>query len=95
MVLGMSLATFTLVHEYDGTQHGKPVKLFHLDVYRLEGERQLETLGVDELLTEDALVLVEWGEKFKSIKKKSTGEILITSAGGDARKITVSLKEQG
>ena len=86
--------TFTLIHEYDGTQHGKTVKLFHLDVYRLEGERQLETLGLDELLTEDALVLVEWGEKFKSIKKKSTGEILITSAGGDARKITVSLKEQ-
>jgi tRNA threonylcarbamoyladenosine biosynthesis protein TsaE len=86
--------TFTLIHEYDGTQNGKPVKLFHLDVYRLEGERQLETLGLDELLTPDALVLVEWGEKFKSIKKKSTGEIAITSAGGDARKITVTLKDQ-
>jgi len=85
--------TFTLLHEYDGTQEGKPVKLYHLDVYRLEGERQLETLGLDELLTPDALVLVEWGEKFKSIKKKSTGEIAITSTGGDARKITVTLKE--
>ena len=86
--------TFTLVHEYDGTQNGKPVKLFHLDVYRLEGERQLETLGLDELLTPDALVLVEWGEKFKSIKKKAPGEIAITSTGGDARKITDTLKEQ-
>jgi len=85
--------TFTLIHEYDGAQGGKPVKLFHLDVYRLEGERQLETLGLDELLTPDALALVEWGEKFKSIRKKSTGEIAITSAGGDARKITVTLKE--
>jgi tRNA threonylcarbamoyladenosine biosynthesis protein TsaE len=85
--------TFTLIHEYDGTQGGKPVKLFHLDVYRLEGERQLETLGLDELLTDDALVLVEWGEKFKSIKKKATGEIAITSTGGDARKISVTLKE--
>ena len=37
--------TFTLIHEYDGTLNGKPMKLFHLDVYRLEGERQLETLG--------------------------------------------------
>jgi tRNA threonylcarbamoyladenosine biosynthesis protein TsaE len=86
--------TFTLIHEYDGTRNGKPVKLFHLDVYRLEGERQLETLGLDELLTPDALVLVEWGEKFKSIKKKCTGEIAITSTGGDARKITVTLKDQ-
>jgi tRNA threonylcarbamoyladenosine biosynthesis protein TsaE len=85
--------TFTLLHEYDGTQNGRPVKLFHLDVYRLEGERQLETLGLDELLTPDALVLVEWGEKFKSIRKKATGEIAITAEGGDARRITVTLKE--
>jgi tRNA threonylcarbamoyladenosine biosynthesis protein TsaE len=85
--------TFTLIHEYEGARDGVPVKLFHLDVYRLEGERQLETLGLDELLTPNALVLVEWGEKFKSIRKKSTGEIVIASAGGDARKITVTLKE--
>ncbi len=85
--------TFTLVHEYDGTQDGRAVKLYHLDVYRLEGERQLETLGLDDLLTPDALVLVEWGDKFKSIRKRATGEILITSTGGDARKITVMLRE--
>lgn len=85
--------TFTLVHEYEGSENGKPVKLFHLDVYRIEGERQLETLGLDELLTQDALVLVEWGEKFKSIAKRATGEIAITSQGGDMRKITVTLKE--
>lgn len=85
--------TFTLVHEYDGTHDGKAVKLFHIDVYRLESERQLESIGLDELLTPDALVLVEWGEKFKSIKKRATGEIAISSAGGDARKITVTLKD--
>jgi tRNA threonylcarbamoyladenosine biosynthesis protein TsaE len=85
--------TFTLIHEYDGTRDGQPVKLFHLDVYRLESERQLETLGLDELLTPEALVLVEWGEKFKSIRKKATGEIAITAEGGDARKITVTLKD--
>jgi len=85
--------TFTLMHEFDGMRKGKPVKLYHLDVYRLESERQLETLGLDDLLTADALVLVEWGEKFKSIRKRSTGEIAIASEGGDARKITVTLKE--
>jgi tRNA threonylcarbamoyladenosine biosynthesis protein TsaE len=85
--------TFTLLHEYDGTRKGKPVKLYHLDVYRLEGERQLETLGLDDLPTQDALVLVEWGDKFKSIRKRATGEIVITAEGGDARKITVTLKE--
>ena len=86
--------TFTLVHEYGGHREGQPVKLYHLDVYRLESERQLETLGLDELLTSYALVLVEWGDKFKSIRKKATGEIAITSEGGDARKITVTLRDQ-
>jgi tRNA threonylcarbamoyladenosine biosynthesis protein TsaE len=85
--------TFTLLHEYDGTRKGRPVKLYHLDVYRLESERQLETLGLDDLLTPDALVLVEWGDKFKSIRKRATGEVVITSEGGDTRKITVTLKE--
>jgi tRNA threonylcarbamoyladenosine biosynthesis protein TsaE len=85
--------TFTLLHEYEGRRGDEPIKLYHIDVYRLESERQLETLGLDELLTPDALVLVEWGDKFKSIRKKATGEIVIASAGGDARKITVTLKQ--
>ena len=85
--------TFTLIHEYEGTQHGKPIRLFHLDVYRIEGERGLETLGLDEILTDNSLVLVEWGEKFKSLVKRATGEIVITSEGGDARKIKVSLRD--
>lgn len=85
--------TFTLVHEYEGMRGGRPVRLYHLDVYRLEGERQLETLGLDEWLTPDALILVEWGEKFKSLRQRATGEIVIASEGGDARRITVTCKE--
>src|ERR1700745_3284518 len=59
--------TFTIIHEYEGTRevNGKrePVELYHLDLYRVETERQLETLGLDELVTPNSLVLVEWGEK--------------------------------
>ncbi len=87
--------TFTLIHEYEGStqSHGKtiPVKLYHLDLYRLENERQLESLGLDELARPDSVVLVEWGEKFPSVVKRSDGEIVVKSAGGDARKITVKL----
>lgn len=86
--------TFTLIHEYEGARDGHPVKLYHLDVYRLESERQLETLGLEELPTPDALVLVEWGDKFKSIRKRATGEIFIASEGGDERKITVTFKDE-
>jgi tRNA threonylcarbamoyladenosine biosynthesis protein TsaE len=83
--------TFTLVHEYSGTLDGKPVKLLHLDLYRLDAERQLDSLGLDEMQTKDAIVLIEWGEKFKTIRKRADGEIVVTSAGGDARKIAVTL----
>lgn len=85
--------TFTLIHEYEGTRNGKPVLLYHLDLYRIEGERQLETLGLDDINSPDSIVLVEWGEKFKSVLKRSNGEIRIEAAGGDTRKITVTLKD--
>jgi tRNA threonylcarbamoyladenosine biosynthesis protein TsaE len=74
--------TFTLVHEYVG----RKVRLFHLDLYRLETERELLTLGVEEMAEQpDALVLVEWGEKFPSIVGRADGEIAIEHAGGDER----------
>ena len=88
--------TFTLIHEYEGEyrEHGKttPVTLYHLDLYRIEGERQLEALGIEELAGPDSIVLVEWGEKFPSVVKRSDGEIVVQSTGGDARKITVQLR---
>jgi tRNA threonylcarbamoyladenosine biosynthesis protein TsaE len=78
--------TFTLVHEYVGPK----VRLFHLDLYRLETERELLTLGLDEMAeSEDALVLVEWGEKFPSIVARADGEIAIEHAGGDERMFLV------
>jgi tRNA threonylcarbamoyladenosine biosynthesis protein TsaE len=89
--------TFTLVHEYDGHRRvdGKmrEVKLYHVDLYRIEDERQLETIGFDEISGENAILLVEWGEKFPSVVKRSQGEILIEHAGGDSRNITLKLKE--
>jgi tRNA threonylcarbamoyladenosine biosynthesis protein TsaE len=83
--------TFTLVHEYCGSKGGKTVKLLHLDLYRLDAERQLDSLGLDEMQTEDALILIEWGEKFKTIRKRADGEIVVTSTGGDTRKIVLTL----
>ncbi len=89
--------TFTLLHEYEGVrkvgERQEPVLLYHLDLYRLEGERQLDSLGLDELATPESIVLVEWGEKFASVMKRSTGEIVVEAAGGDTRKITITLKD--
>jgi tRNA threonylcarbamoyladenosine biosynthesis protein TsaE len=85
--------TFTLIHEFEGTLGGKPVKLYHLDLYRIETERQLDTLGLEDLITPDSIILVEWGDKFPSVLKRSQGEIIMCAAGGDKRKITLSFKE--
>ncbi len=67
--------TFTLVHEYQG----RKTRLFHLDVYRLETEKELEGIGLWELVDQsDALVIVEWGEKFASLIERADAEIVMT-----------------
>ncbi|ADV81759.1 tRNA (adenosine(37)-N6)-threonylcarbamoyltransferase complex ATPase subunit type 1 TsaE [Terriglobus saanensis] len=80
--------TFTLVHEYKG----KTKRLYHLDLYRLETERELLTLGLEEMESEpDALVLVEWGEKFPSLVARAGGEIAISPLEGDERSFLVRM----
>jgi tRNA threonylcarbamoyladenosine biosynthesis protein TsaE len=79
--------TFTLVHEYRGPE----VTLFHIDLYRIDTERELLTLGIDDLRLEPAAVLlVEWGEKFESICEQSDGQIEIYRTGESNRKIRFS-----
>ena len=51
--------TFTLVHEFRG-----PVRVFHIDLYRIEGHTDLESLGLEDLFSSPAIVLVEWPEKW-------------------------------
>lgn len=66
--------TFTLVHEY----RGRKVTLFHLDLYRLENDAQLEALGLWEMLeSPDAMVLVEWGDRFPTLVERADAEVLI------------------
>jgi len=47
--------TYTLIHEY----HGGTVNLFHVDLYRIETQREFETLGMDDLLGDSNVVLIE------------------------------------
>ncbi len=66
--------TFTLVHEYKG----KKTRLVHLDLYRLETENELETVGLWEMAeAPDALVLVEWGDKFPSVMERADAVVSI------------------
>lgn len=81
--------TFTLVHEYQG----RKVKLYHLDLYRLETEEQIAVIGIDEMASEpDALVLVEWGERFESIASRADAEIAMEHGEDDERAMFVRWK---
>lgn len=91
--------TFTLIHEYAGrsVEHanlGEIILLYHLDLYRIENQRQLDTLGIEELMTPQSVLLMEWGEKFPSITARSDGEIVIETLHGDERRITLALRSQ-
>ena len=76
--------TFTLVHEYRGPK----ATLYHIDLYRVDSPRQLETLGIDDLRDESSLILLEWGEKFERFRREADAEILIERIGEAERRIT-------
>ena len=82
--------TFTLVQEYQGPR----VKVYHLDLYRLETERQLATLGLEEMMAEPhAVVLLEWGEKFASVMDRADAEVAMAHLEGDERSLWVRWAE--
>jgi tRNA threonylcarbamoyladenosine biosynthesis protein TsaE len=81
--------TFTLIHEY----RGPDVVLYHVDLYRIDTPRELDTLGLDELFAEEGnLVLLEWGEKFQRFEKERDVEISIERHGDQERKFSVKRK---
>ena len=78
--------TFTLIHEYRGPE----VTLYHVDLYRIDTERELNTLGLDELFAgEGNLIMIEWGEKFPRLVAECDAEIRIERVGESERKISV------
>jgi tRNA threonylcarbamoyladenosine biosynthesis protein TsaE len=78
----VSSPTFTLIHEYSS-------RVYHIDFYRLEVQRDALTLGLDEIFEKDAVVLIEWGERFPSLIPEERIEIELRHAGGDSREIEV------
>ncbi len=75
--------TFTLIHEY----RGPSATLFHIDLYRVETQRELETLGLDDLTTENSVLLIEWGEKFERFQNERDVEIMLERVSEDERRI--------
>jgi tRNA threonylcarbamoyladenosine biosynthesis protein TsaE len=78
----VSSPTFTLIHEYSAS-------VYHIDLYRLDREDQVATLGLDEIFDRTAVVLIEWGERFPRLMPKERTEIYLRTTGDDSREIEV------
>jgi tRNA threonylcarbamoyladenosine biosynthesis protein TsaE len=79
--------TFTLIHEY----RGERATLYHIDLYRIDTQRELDTLGLDDLLAPNCILLVEWGDKFPGLRHDR--EITLERVGDECRKIKVRRAE--
>jgi len=77
----VSSPTFTLIHEYG---HGL---VYHVDLYRLEESREVEGLGLDDIIDSGALVLIEWGERFPELFPPPRTESHLRALPDDTREI--------
>ena len=79
--------TFTLIHEY-----GDPVSVYHVDLYRLDTAEEARRLGLEDLFSQPALVLIEWGDRFPELLPDNRVEIRIHQTAEETRKIEVSMQ---
>lgn len=77
--------TFTLVHEFHNH-----CKVYHVDLYRVEGFRDLESLALEDALSGWAIIIVEWSERFSLRSDWPRVEIRLEHAGGDSRRIEIA-----
>ncbi len=78
--------TFTLVHEYRGPR----AALYHIDLYRVDTDRELETLGLDDLGGPESILLIEWGEKFPRFVRERDVEIALERVAENERRIQIT-----
>lgn len=76
--------TFTLVHEY-----GSGKKVFHGDLYRIESFHDFETLGLEDVFSQPAILILEWSDKFPLKAPWPLVRLRLEHLGGDSRRITV------
>lgn len=84
--------TFTLVAEHQGTT----LKLYHLDLYRLDDPVDLESFGYETYLApEDGVSVVEWPERAGDWLPEAFWLVQIAHLGGDRRTVTIRRVGEG
>ena len=77
--------TFTLIHEY----RGPAAMVYHIDLYRIDTPRELDTLALDDLMNENSVLLIEWGEKFERFARERDVEIELKRVSETKRIISI------
>lgn len=77
--------TFTLLHEY-----GAGKRIFHGDLYRIESFTDFETLGLEDVFSQPAIIILEWSEKFPLRSPWPQLRLHLEHIGGDTRRIIVN-----
>ncbi len=78
--------TFVILHIYKGR-----VPLYHFDLYRMENSSDLDSLGLDEFLSDPkAVTVIEWAERIPDISKQAHLKIELKRSDQDSRVITLS-----
>jgi tRNA threonylcarbamoyladenosine biosynthesis protein TsaE len=78
--------TFTLVHVFHNH-----VKVYHVDLYRVEGFHDLESLALEDAFAEPAVVIIEWAERFTLRTDWPQVVIHLEHVEADARRITITM----
>ena len=84
----VSSPTFTLIHQY-GQTGTAPV--YHIDLYRLDEARQVESLGLEDLFASGSVVLLEWAERFPTLLPRQRMEIRLSVLPDETREIGISV----
>jgi tRNA threonylcarbamoyladenosine biosynthesis protein TsaE len=77
--------TFTLVHKYSGA-----IPVYHVDLYRIGNFHDLETLGLEDVFSEQAIVIVEWPDKLTLRTDWPILRIHLDHVAEDSRRIAVA-----
>ena len=76
--------TFTLVHKYD-----RGVRVYHVDLYRIGDSHDLDTIGLEDVFTERAIVIVEWPNKLTLRTDWPVVRIHLDHVSEDERRISI------
>ena len=76
--------TFTLVHKYSGA-----IPVYHVDLYRIGNFHDLETLGLEDVFSEQAIVIVEWPDRLTLRTDWPVMRIHLEHIAEDTRRISI------